>query len=98
MLHLLYMLFFVVLAVLAVGNLFRSMFVLGKEMQQGNTLTQNASRPTLHPELLDDSGKLMNEPLLVMRSLPIDDVRSKLDALYNASPGGNAVDSSDEHG
>lgn len=97
MLHLLYMLVFVVLAVLAVGNLFRSMFTLGRDVQQGGgSPSPSVHRPVPHPELLDDSGRLMNEPLLVMRSLPIDDVRSKLDALYHSPPGNNAADTSDE--
>jgi len=41
-----------------------------------------------HPEFLDDTGNVINEPLLVMRSINIDDAREQLDALYNSS-GGN---------
>ncbi|MDJ0797333.1 MAG: DUF2973 domain-containing protein [Calothrix sp. MO_167.B12] len=39
-----------------------------------------------HPELLDSSGKLIKEPLLVMRSINVEDARQQLDALYDASP------------
>jgi hypothetical protein len=40
-----------------------------------------------HPELLDSSGNLIKEPLLVMRSVNVEDARQQLDALYEASPG-----------
>jgi hypothetical protein len=40
-----------------------------------------------HPELLDDTGKPINEPLLVMRSMTVEDAREKLDAIYKSSPG-----------
>ncbi len=41
---------------------------------------------TIHPELLDERGKPINEPLLVMRSVSVEDARQQLDAIYNASP------------
>ncbi len=104
MLHLLYMLVFTVLAVLAVGNLIRNMFVLGRDSQRGmpaqglDPQSPEPPRPqrTPHPELFNNAGELLNEPLLVMRSLPIDEVRSKLDALYNSSPSEKTTDSSEE--
>ncbi|MBK1989389.1 DUF2973 domain-containing protein [Sphaerospermopsis aphanizomenoides BCCUSP55] len=40
-----------------------------------------------HPELLDSAGNLIKEPLLVMRSINVDDARQQLDALYESSPG-----------
>ncbi|MEO8891440.1 MAG: DUF2973 domain-containing protein, partial [Coleofasciculaceae cyanobacterium] len=40
-----------------------------------------------HPELLDDMGNPINEPLLVMRSMTVEDAREQLDALFNSSPG-----------
>jgi len=40
-----------------------------------------------HPELLDDSGNIVNEPFLVMRSINVEDAREQLDALYKASSG-----------
>ena len=42
-----------------------------------------------HPELLDEYGNIVNEPLLVMRSLTVQDAREQLDALYKSSPGGS---------
>ncbi|CDN09792.1 hypothetical protein RintRC_1303 [Richelia intracellularis] len=38
-----------------------------------------------HPELLDDSGNLIKEPLLVMRSVNVEDARQHLDSIYNNS-------------
>ena len=40
-----------------------------------------------HPELLDNSGNIVKEPLLVMRSINVEDARQQLDALYKSSPG-----------
>jgi hypothetical protein len=98
-LHLLYVLVFTVLAVLAVSNLIRNMFTLGREMQGqdpspwNDRPRSNPQGPSPHPELLDASGRLVDEPLMVMRALPIEDLRSQLDALYNASPSGSSADS-----
>jgi hypothetical protein len=93
MLHLIYILAFTAIAFLAVANLFRSLLTLGIESQR------SYSRPTgykptyqssaTHPELLDETGNMINEPLLVMRSVTVEDAREQLDALYNASPGGD---------
>ena len=48
-----------------------------------------------HPELLDNSGNVVKEPLLVMRSINVEDARQQLDALYESSPGSKG-DSSEE--
>lgn len=48
--------------------------------------TTKPKLPTTHPELVDEQGRPIKEPLLVMRSVSVDDARQKLDALYNASP------------
>lgn len=48
-----------------------------------------------HPELLDNSGNIVKEPLLVMRSINVEDARQQLDALYESSPGSKG-DSSEE--
>lgn len=99
-LHLLYVLVFTVLAVFAVSNLIRNMFTLGRDMQgQDSSPWSDRPRsapkgPTPHPELLDESGKMLDEPLMVMRAMPIDDVRSQLDALYESSPSSSGADSS----
>ena len=99
-LHLLYVLVFTILAVVAVSNLIRNMFILGRDMQGQDPSPWSdqpkvaPKGPTPHPELLDDAGKILDEPLMVMRAMPIDDVRSQLDALYDASPSGSGADSS----
>lgn len=92
MLHLLYILAFTILAFLAVGNLIRNLMTLGAESQRPYGVRPNAgrARPVPHPELLDESGNVINEPFLVMRSMTVEDAREQLDALYKSSPG--AVD------
>jgi hypothetical protein len=93
MLQLLYIIAFAILAVLAIGNLVRSLFTLGVESQRGyrpNDDTQtlvSRSGASPHPELLDESGRIINEPLLVMRSMTVEDAREQLDAAYRNSPG-----------
>lgn len=85
MLHLLYMLAFTVLAVLAVSNMIRNMVRLGTQVTKPMQAEQVAKRPVPHPELLDASGDVINEPLLVMRSISIKDAREQLDALYDGA-------------
>lgn len=85
MLHLLYVLAFTVLAVIAVSNMIRNMVNLGTQSRQPMRPHQSDRRPVPHPELLDDSGDVINEPLLVMRSISIKDARDQLDALYDSS-------------
>ncbi len=85
MLHLLYVLAFTVLAVIAVSNMIRNMVNLGTQSRQPMRPNQSDLRPVPHPELLDDSGDVINEPLLVMRSISIKDARDQLDALYDSS-------------
>lgn len=85
MLHLLYVLAFTVLAVIAVSNMIRNMVNLGTQSRQPMRPYQSDRRPVPHPELLDDSGDVINEPLLVMRSISIKDARDQLDALYDSS-------------
>ncbi len=74
----------------------------GRPLQQDVRGNQNnyplsASRKQFvpHPELLDNSGNIVREPLLVMRSINVEDARQQLDALYESSPGSKA-DSSEE--
>ncbi|MDJ0507655.1 MAG: DUF2973 domain-containing protein [Crocosphaera sp.] len=97
MLHLIYIVAFTIIAFLAVSNLIRSLITVSMDSQRryperGNS-GQSAkgkkwknSQKTIHPELLDDRGKPINEPLLVMRSVSVEDARQQLDAIYNASP------------
>jgi len=100
MLHLLYILAFTVLAFLAIGNLIRSMIVIGADIQGNAGSKRNSAQRFAkygripHPELLDDAGNLVDEPLLVMKSIEIDEARQQLDALYRSSPG-NSPDHSE---
>ncbi len=92
MLHLLYILAFTILAFIAVANLIRNLIMFSFDQegiypQRGNPYASSRKRLTPHPELLDNSGNLIKEPLLVMRSINVDDAREQLDALYEASPG-----------
>ncbi|MEM8805208.1 MAG: DUF2973 domain-containing protein [Cyanobacteria bacterium P01_G01_bin.38] len=95
MLHLLYIFAFTVLAVLAVANLIRNLISLGIESRRPGPASRSSfsqsdrPRPAMHPELLDDNGNVLDEPLLVMRSISIKDARERLDAMYEASGGGN---------
>jgi hypothetical protein len=94
MLHLLYILAFTVLAFLAVTNLIRSMMTLGSEsVRAGTRRVQSAPQSPMsrsqppHPELIDNTGSLIDEPYLVMKSISVEDARERLDALYESSPG-----------
>lgn len=95
MLHLLYILAFTILAFLAVGNLIRSLISLSAESQRpyspiggSPTSTPGQYRTRVpHPEFLDDAGNVVSEPLLVMKSMTVEDARAQLDALYKSSPG-----------
>ena len=95
MLQLLYILAFTVLAVLAVGNLIRNVITLGigsyrSPPQSARSRTARSQvQGTPHPELLDDEGNVIDEPLLVMRSMTVEDAREQLDQLYRQSPGSN---------
>lgn len=100
MLHLLYIIAFTVLAVLAVTNLFRNLVSLGTEARRsssnsGGSVAMPAQRVP-HPELLDDDGNVLNEPLLVMRSISIKDAREQLDAIYDASGSSAFEDKQDD--
>lgn len=100
MLHLIYILVFTILAFLAVGNLIRNLMTLGIESQRHNSHRRFSSgnnpyskgRIVPHPELLDDTGNVVDEPFLVMRSITVEDAREQLDAIYKASPGGETHD------
>lgn len=101
-LQVIYLLAFAVIAVLAIGNLVRSMVALGMESQgqeppnwaspygPSRQATTGRKRSPQHPEMLDEKGQVINEPLLVMRSLSMDDARERLDAIYRSSSGGES--------
>ena len=98
MLHLVYILAFTIIAMLAISNLIRSLVSLSTDTQRMYPANGNLSPSTpvarrnsfaarrVHPELLDEQGKVIEEPLLVMRSVSVEDARQQLDAIYNASP------------
>ncbi len=90
-LHLLYIVAFTVLAVLAIANLIRNLITLGIDSQRPYGTGKGSSTPAPtsvpHPEFLDASGRVINEPLLVMRSMTVEDAREHLDSLYESSPG-----------
>ncbi|NEO31413.1 MAG: DUF2973 domain-containing protein [Symploca sp. SIO3C6] len=105
MLHLLYLIAFTTIAFLAIANLIRSLLSVsldsqrfyppaGKSQASWDPQQMNSSpspeNSTPHPEMLDERGNPVNEPLLVMRSLTVEDAREKLDALYNWSPSNSA--------
>jgi Protein of unknown function (DUF2973) len=83
MFHILYLVAFAILAFLAIGNLIRSLLHFSVEAQRP---TSTMISRVAHPELLDDNGRLSEEPLLVMKSIGLEDARSRLDALYNDTP------------
>ncbi|MBD2099347.1 DUF2973 domain-containing protein [Leptolyngbya sp. FACHB-261] len=84
MLPMLYIIAFTVLAFLAMGNLIRSLMTLGsQEMQRPAYPQSRRPRQVPHPELLDESGNLIREPLLVMKSISVDEARDRLNALYS---------------
>ncbi len=101
LLHLLYIIAFTTLAVIAVANLIRNLVTLGIDSQRfyppsrgnGNSAFNTSRQPVPHPEFLDDSGNVINEPLLVMRSMTVEDARERLDALYESSPGTSNLNS-----
>ncbi|NES82751.1 MAG: DUF2973 domain-containing protein [Moorea sp. SIO2B7] len=98
MLHIIYILAFTIIAFLAVSNLIRSLISVSYESQRPHSPAdkpstdkrQSLKGSSMHPELLDENGKPVNEPLLVMRSVSIEEAREQLDAIYKDSPGKTA--------
>lgn len=98
MLHIIYILAFTVIASFAISNLVRSLITLSTDTRVHPNYRSNRNKNSgskrqygepVHPELLDERGKVINEPLLVMRSVSVEDARQKLDALYDSSPSKN---------
>ena len=100
MLQLLYILAFTILALIAVSNLIRNlvMFSMDRDRAYPSVRSPISNRSHLpyisssphsvpHPELLDSAGNVIKDPLLVMRSISVEDAREQLDALYESSPG-----------
>jgi hypothetical protein len=95
MLHLLYILAFTVLACIAVANLIRNLVMFSFDRERNysarpaaiNQSYLTSKKHVPHPELLDSQGNFIKEPLLIMRSINVEDARQQLDAIYEASPG-----------
>jgi hypothetical protein len=99
--HVVYIIAFAVLAIMAIANLIRNLMVLGGNARNpqsartyGGSQTPPGDRPMPHPELLDQDGQVIREPLLVMRSISVKDAREQLDALYD----GTSLDDADDSG
>ncbi len=93
--HIVYIIAFTGLAVLAISNLIRNLMILGNSARSpqsskayGN-FSGSSKRPVPHPELLDQDGQVIREPLLVMRSISMQDAREQLDALYEGNNSGS---------
>ena len=96
-LHLIYILAFTVIAFLAVSNLIRSLISVSMGTQRtGPSNNYRRFGQSNHPELFDDNGVAINEPLLVMRSVNVDDERQRLDAIFDASPSATRQDVEEE--
>ena len=94
MLHLIYVLAFTVIAFFAISNLIRSLITINAESQKSAWTDtprpvksiNNTQNKKFHPEFFDNEGNPIDEPLLVIRSVSLDDARQQLDSLYNSSP------------
>ncbi|MGB0564474.1 MAG: DUF2973 domain-containing protein [Spirulinaceae cyanobacterium] len=87
MLHLLYILAFTCIAFLAMNSIIRSLMNLNVEPSRRANATRRSPQASVpHPELLDAQGKPIEEPLLVVRSVDVDEARERLDAIFDASP------------
>jgi hypothetical protein len=94
MFQILYLIIFAILAFIAVSNLVRNIMMVASDSRRGPSVPSQRSIVP-HPELLDSSGKVVNEPLMVMRSASVEDIRDRLDALYESSPGGSIREEED---
>ncbi|MBD2186897.1 DUF2973 domain-containing protein [Pseudanabaena mucicola] len=87
MVQILYILAFTILSIFAISNLIRSMISLSQnESRNYQNRNRRVATQYAHPELWDKDGKYIDEPLMVIKSINVDDARSRLDALYNSSP------------
>ena len=90
MLQIIYLIAFTILAFLAIGNLIRSLIGFSMDASQPRGIANQNSQgyryrtgAVPHPELLDEMGNVTSEPLLIMKSISIEDARARLDALYH---------------
>jgi hypothetical protein len=95
MFHALYILAFAALTVIAVSNLVRNMMMLGSDARRDPSRPRNDAQKTAsHPEMLDETGQVTKEPLLVMRSISLQDARQQLESLYDG--GGEGADKAED--
>ena len=101
--HVVYIIAFAVLAIVAIANLVRNLILLGGSARNpqsprayGGQRANGGDGPVPHPELLDQDGQVIREPLLVMKSISVKDAREQLDALYNGN--GTSLDESEDTG
>lgn len=102
--HVVYIIAFAVLAIMAIANLIKNLILLGgnaRNPQSPRTYGSRQSstsddRSAPHPELLDQDGQVIREPLLVMRSISVKDAREQLDALYNGT--NSSLDEPEDNG
>ena len=91
--HVVYIIAFAVLAIVAIANLVRNLILLGGNARNpqaprsygGSPQSGQGNGSVPHPELLDQDGHVIREPLLVMKSISVKDAREQLDALYNGT-------------
>lgn len=92
MLHLLYILAFTIIAFLAVGNLLRSLLSISTDYQYSSSPSNyRRVRQVPHPEFLDAAGNVIEEPLLVMKSMAVEEAREQLESLYKNPPEGTST-------
>lgn len=100
--HVVYIIAFAVLAIMAIANLVRNLVLLGSNARNpqssraygGGQPSPQSNGSVPHPELLDQDGQVIREPLLVMRSISVKDAREQLDALYNGT--GSLLDETED--
>jgi len=83
MLQILYIVVFTIVAFITITNLIKNLVLVSFDSGRRRENRQNLS--PRHPELFDENGQPTNEPLLVIRSVNVEDVRRQLDKLYQSS-------------
>lgn len=104
MFHALYIIAFALLSAFAVSNLIRNLMLLGTDARRGSQSSgfgngnrdRRSDQSPPHPEMLDEKGRVLDEPLLVMKSISVDDARERLDALYDNPSSGSVDTTSDD--
>jgi hypothetical protein len=94
MLHVIYIAAFAILTFIAISNLIRNLLLLGSDARRdprsSNGRSSSSAGSVPHPEMLDERGRMVDEPLLVMRSINIEDAREQLDELFESTNSSDA--------